>query len=63
MEGISSVNDRFKFNNLCTKIKTRYPNLYEELGGKNIRRILRTTLVEYSSRNTSGDNAYHNTNS
>ncbi len=61
MEKMMSTNERFKFNNLCTKIKTRYPNLYEEIGGKNIRRILRNTLPEYSSTATTADHSYLST--
>ena len=53
MEQVMTANERFKFNNLCTKIKTKYPNLYEELGGKNIRKILRSTLYQFDATSTS----------
>jgi len=34
-----------QINNLVARIKSRYPHLYEETGGKYIRKILKTTLA------------------
>ncbi|MBP6732271.1 MAG: hypothetical protein KA149_09440 [Chitinophagales bacterium] len=55
-----------QINNLCAKIKSHYPNLYQGTGGKYIRKTLRTMLE--ASDNTSdtetnyagggGNNAY-----
>ena len=33
-----------QINNLCAKIKARYPHLYEETGGKYVRRTLLSML-------------------
>jgi len=46
MQYLNNDDSARQINNLVARIKSRYPNLYEETGGKYIRKILRKTLVE-----------------
>ncbi len=46
-----------QINNLCAKIKSHYPNLYQETGGKYIRKTLRT-MLENNYDATAGQAAY-----
>jgi hypothetical protein len=44
MQHHSNTDQARQINNLVARIKSRYPHLYEETGGKYIRKILRKTL-------------------
>jgi hypothetical protein len=44
-------------NNLCAKIKSHYPNLYSETGGKYIRKTLRT-MLENEADNADNNQSY-----
>lgn len=44
MKSLTKTDSKKQINNLVAKIKARYPNLYEETGGKYIRQTLRRML-------------------
>jgi hypothetical protein len=50
----SSTHVKKQVNNLCAKIKTRYPHLYQETGGKLIRKTL-LNMLEVEAESASYD--------
>jgi len=49
MKRIIDPDSARQINNLVARIKSRYPHLYEETGGKYIRKILRGVLDSQES--------------
>jgi hypothetical protein len=59
MSNSTSPNVKKQVNNLCAKIKARYPHLYQETGGKLIRKTLMNMLeANYATYDESPSSAY-----